>query len=476
MKYSKVIGTLLAGAITFSLVGCGSSTSNVTSNQDTKTNTQASTNDSQKTGEETGNSGEVVEIRFTEWDGGDTLAVYEAIAERFNETHPNIHVTVMNIPDEYDTKITTMIAGNDTPEVSCMNSDTLLYPLAEEGAILNLKEYIDKDKDFDKDCLGEQFQYMLDEDFMAGYGIGSENICMFYNPALFEKYGVEEPPASYKDAWDWDTFLNTAQQLTIDKNGKNALDPDFDPDNIQVYGVNISKWWAGYIPFMYGKGVDYLTEDGASIGYATEDGIDVLQKLADLTYVYHVAPTPTAGETMPGLSEALATNRVAMSFDGQWSNATLMADDVEYNVAALPKMGAEGKTVATYGAICLMNTEKADAAFEFVEYMLTELGACEPLFKSGLWLPTNMKEYTDEYIQSIITEKHPKNYYESIVKPMIDGTAGDPVTVYVKNFNKINDVITPALDDLWAGEKTAAEAIGSIEEAANAQVQGFYGR
>lgn len=327
---------------------------------------------------EASDSEEVVEIRFTEWDGGDTLAAYEAVAEKFNETHPNIHVTVMNIPDEYDTKITTMIAGGDTPEICAMNSDTLLFPLAEQGSILNLQEYIDKDESFDKECLGDQFKYMLTSDYMAGYGIGSENICMFYNPSVFEKYGVEEPPASYEDAWDWDTFVNVAQQLTIDKNGKNALDPEFDPENIDVYGVNISKWWAGYMPFLYSEGMGYLTEDGTSIGYATEQGLDVLQKLADLIYVYHVSPTPVASETMPGLSESLATDKVAMCFDGQWSNATLMADEVEYNVAALPKMGDTARTVATYGAISLMNTEKADAAFEFVKYILTEQGAVAP--------------------------------------------------------------------------------------------------
>ena len=96
--------------------------------------------------------------------------------------------------------------------------------MAEQGIIANLQEYIDKDETFDTECVGDQFKYMLNEDYMAGYGIGSENICMFYNPALFEEYGVEEPPAKYADAWDWDTFVNTAQQLTIDKNGKNALD------------------------------------------------------------------------------------------------------------------------------------------------------------------------------------------------------------------------------------------------------------
>ncbi len=443
----KLWNILIAGAMAGAVLGCG-----VTASAD-----------------------DVTEIRFTEWDGGDTLAVYEQIAENFNETHPDIHVTIMNIPDEYDTKITTMIAGGDTPEICMMNSDTILFPLAEQGTILNMQEYIDNDSDFDTSALGDQFKYMLTSDYMAGYGIGSENVCLFYNPALFEEYGVELPPADYKDAWDWDTFVNVAQQLTIDTSGRNALDPEFDPENIDIYGIRFSKWWATYMPFMRSVGVDYLTEDGKSIGYATEAGIDVLQKLADLTYVYHVAPTPTASETMPGLSESLATNKVAMSFDGQWTNATLMADEVSYAVAALPKMGDEAKTVMTYGAMSLMNTDKADAAFEFVKYILSETGVVAPLIESGLWLPTNMNEYNEEYITSLITDKHPQNYYESIVVPMVDGTAVTPITQYVKNFNKIDDIITPALDDLWAGEATAEEAINSIVDAANAEVQGFYG-
>lgn len=484
MKMKKLLAALLTGAMALSMAGCGGGGSTGGSSADTGSGSSAAdaaedTGNEADTSADTGSGGtdgDVVEIRFTEWDGGDTLAVYEEVAEKFNSTHPGIHVTVMNIPDEYDTKITAMIAGNDTPEVCCMNSDTLLFPLAEEGIVANLQEYIDKDPEFDKECVGDQFKYMLNADYMAGYGVGSENITMFYNPSLFEQYGVEEPPASYADAWDWDTFVENARKLTIDKNGKNALDPDFDPENIDIYGVTISKWWAGYMPFLFSQGGDYLTADGTAIGYATPEGRDVLQKLADLTYVYHVAPTPTTSQTMPGLSEALATNKVAMCFDGQWSNATLMNDGVEYNVAALPKMGDKAQTVATFGAIALMNTEKADAAFEFVKFMMTEVGACEPLFLSGLWLPTNMKEYNDDYIRSVITDKHPANYYETIVKPMMDGTANTPITAYVKNFNKINDIISPALDDLWSGEKTAEEAIGSIEADANAEVQGFYGK
>jgi multiple sugar transport system substrate-binding protein len=467
MKMKRLVSVLLISLLIFSAAACSSKTEEADSKGTGKT-----TEDSAAAG---GSSDEVIEIRFTEWDGGDTLAVYEEIAEKFNQSQSKIHVTVMNIPDEYDTKITTMVAGNDIPEVCMLDAASLMYTYAEEGIVMNMQDFIDKDTNFDKASMLDQFKYMLTSDYMAGYGIGSENITMFYNPSLFQKYGVEEPPASYKDAWDWDTFVNVAQQLTIDKEGRNALDPAFDPENIETYGVTISKWWAGFMPFLYSEGGDYLTEDGSSIGYATEQGLDVLQKLADLTYVYHVAPTPTASETMPGASEALTTNKVAMTFDGQWTNASLMADGVDYNVAALPKMGDTPKTTMTFGGISIMNTEKADAAWEFVKYILSA-GACEPLYKSGLWLPTNANEYTDEYIKTFITDAHPANYYDAIVAPMMDGTAERPVVATIKNFNKINDIINPALDLLWSGEMTAADAIASIKDQANAEVQGYLGK
>ncbi|SHJ56685.1 multiple sugar transport system substrate-binding protein [Anaerocolumna jejuensis DSM 15929] len=467
MKTRRLVSVLLIAIMVFSATAC-SGKSKVTDSKDTGNKAEGSNAAG-------GGSEEVTEIRFAEWDGGNTLEVYEEIAEQFNKSQSKIHVTVMNIPDEYDTKITTMVAGNDAPEICEMEAGTLMYPYAEEGIVLNMLDFINKDTDFDKNCMLDQFKYMLTSDYMAGYASGSENITMFYNPSLFQKYGIEEPPASYKDAWDWDTFVNVAQRLTIDKKGRNALDPDFDPKNIETYGVTISKWWAGYMPFLYSLGGDYLNEDGTSIGYATEQGIDALQKLADLTFKYHVAPTPTASETMPGASEALTTNKVAMTFDGQWMNAALMADGVAYNVAALPKMGDKAKTTMTFSGISIMNTDKADAAWEFEKYILSK-GSCDPLYKSGLWLPTTANEYTDEYIKSFITDKHPKNYFESIVAPMMDGTAERPVVATIKNFNKINDIISPALDLLWSGEMTAADAIASIKDQANAEVKGYLGK
>ena len=79
----RLLHMLLAAAMVVSAVGCGSVK---TTNTDQAGN---STVEEKKDGGGTAASdGEVVEIRFTEWDGGDTLAVYEEIAENFNKEHP----------------------------------------------------------------------------------------------------------------------------------------------------------------------------------------------------------------------------------------------------------------------------------------------------------------------------------------------------------------------------------------------------
>ena len=136
MGKKKVLSILLAGAMALSAAACGSDTGTASGGAETDGNGSQGQADAVQEQDQAADDGERIEIRFTEWDGGDTLAVYEEIAENFNNSQDEIHVTVMNIPDEYDTKITSMIAGNDIPEICCLNADTLMYQYAEQGIVL----------------------------------------------------------------------------------------------------------------------------------------------------------------------------------------------------------------------------------------------------------------------------------------------------------------------------------------------------
>jgi multiple sugar transport system substrate-binding protein len=364
-----------------------------------------------------------------------------------------------------------MIAAGDTPELCGMESSTIMYPLAEEGHIANLLDLIKEDQNFDPSILLEQFQYWADPSFLVAYCQGAADFGIFYNPELFKKNGVPEPPGKTVNAWDWNTFLNAAQRLTIDNKGNNALSQNFDPNNIVSYGFTFGKWFGPLYALYAITGGELLTNNGKELGLFSPEGIDLMQKLADLIHKYHVSPTPTVTEIMPGLGEAFLSGRVAMSLEGQWVNADLMADNVSYNVAVLPKIKTSG-TIAMSGALSVMNTPKKDSAWEFLKYVLAPGGGTS-LEKSGLWIPNNRGTLNDAYLKTVITDKHPKNQYDVFCAPLLEGTAKSQPNAVLKNFNRINTEFMGMLDPLWNGEKTYQQLVNENKVRINALVQGY---
>ena len=59
---------------------------------------------------------------------------------------------------------------------------------------------------------------------------------VFYNKAMFDAAGLAYPT----DNWTFEEMRQAAIQLTLDANGRNPTDPDFDPDTIVQWGWNSS--------------------------------------------------------------------------------------------------------------------------------------------------------------------------------------------------------------------------------------------
>lgn len=66
---------------------------------------------------------------------------------------------------------------------------------------------------------------------------------IFYNKDLFDEAGLPTPPTKVGDKydgkpWDLDALRTLAMKLTVDKNGKDATQAGFDPDNIVQWGFD----------------------------------------------------------------------------------------------------------------------------------------------------------------------------------------------------------------------------------------------
>lgn len=417
--------------------------------------------------------GEQITLRLAAWGAPDEVEPYKIAIKKFESEHPNIKVELQHIAADYDTKMTTMVAGNDVPDVAMMESGSIAYPLAEQGKFYNLQDFLTDDPDINADSLVPNITYSLEEGNIIGIGPGPETFGLFYNEEAFKDAGVEPPPSDAKDAWTWDEFVEVAKQLTLDNQGRNAADPEFDPKNIKQYGVNLASWWASYSNFIYSNGGDFISEDGKTFALNQPEAVEALQNLADLVNVHHVAPSPVQSKNIPATHVALQTKKVAMAIEGQWVSSSLAKANFDFNVGVLPVMKEPVTTVVCAMFSMFKSSKHPEESWELMKALIDPESSIDML-TAGTWMPAERDWYTDQALLDRWTKDQParpSGYQGAVIDMLLEHSHATP-TGYVKNFNKIMDVVTPALDKVWLGQQTAQAAMDGIAEKAQAQVQG----
>jgi multiple sugar transport system substrate-binding protein len=96
----------------------------------------------------------------------------------------------------------------------------------------------------------------------------------------------------------------------------------------------------------------------------------------------------------------------------------------------------------------------------------------------GLWMPLMTAWYQDESLLSkwaIGNPAHPDGYVDAVAKQTLtNGIAGPTYTL--RNFAKIDAIVSAALDKVWLGEVSAQEAMDEACATAQAEMQGRYGK
>lgn len=451
------------------LGGCG----NGKTSTDTTGSAPVSTGSTSASTQDTKGS-EPVKLKFTYWASPDEKKIYDAAAKKYSDsTNGRVTIDAQCIPTDYDTKLTAMIAGNNAPDIAMMESATITFPLAEQGKLMNLKQFTDKDSSVNFDTLVPNITYWSDKDNLIGIAPGPEMFLLYYNKDMFEAAGVKTPPSKYSEAWTWDKFVEVAKKLTIDQNNKDATQEGFDPKKIKQYGVNgFTGWWGAWGNFIYGNGGDFVTKDG-KFGLSQPEATDALQKIADLINVHHVHPGPVQLKSMPGADQALLTKKVAMVLDGQWNNFSIANAKVNYGVGVLPKLKENTTTMVVCAMISIFSSTKhPEESWGLLKMLIDPEGSME-LNKAGSWMPSLKSYYTDPALVGkwATGPARPEGYKDAAIDMMLNHSVTGP-TFNVKNYNKIMDIANPALDKVWLGQQTAADAMKAIEEKAQKQVQG----
>lgn len=413
-----------------------------------------------------------VVLTYASWGSPNEKQAQERIIKKFMEKYPWITVHYLYIPYDYWAKLTTLYASNKAPDVFTLHKHKALH-WAEQGKLYNLNDFLARDKEINEDSLIPNAVMYWDEGKVAGIKVAEESFALYYNTDMFLEAGVPLPPVKAEEAWTWNEFVRTAKKLTIDRNGHNALSPAFDPSDIKQYGVRFNSWmWYLMVP---SNDTSIIAPDGSRMNLEEPAVIDAVQKLADLIFVHHVAPSPIQEKNLPQPALALQSKKVAMDLDGQWIQLDLAAAKVNFGVGVLPKLKTS-KTIQ-FGEPVVMSasTRHPEEAWLLYKWLLHADNLIE-MHAGGLWMPI-LKDYylKPELIARWASVKpgHPDGYEDAVMRQTLENGVNS-YEFHLKNIENIHAILYPALDQVWLGKKSVKEAFTSVSAQINAEFKGTY--
>ncbi len=142
-------------------------------------------------------SSAVTNITWWNMWSGSTLVVTDKLVNQFNATHPNIHVTQVNVPaSNGDAKLLSSIAAGDPPDVFT-DWNAVLGDYANSGAILPMSSYLTgKYAGFEKFEYKAAVQAGLFNGKLYAVPMGLNSWALYYNKSMLKAAGITSPPTT----------------------------------------------------------------------------------------------------------------------------------------------------------------------------------------------------------------------------------------------------------------------------------------
>jgi len=189
----KWMASLLVASMTLVAAGCGSSSS---------TDSGSETDGGQKASEP------IKFMHMYDKNSDQGPSHQSELIEKFKKDHPEIKLTEeIQSHDAYETKIKTLAAGNELPDVFLMKS-SMVKTFVDNGLVLPLDDMLNGDADWKNGFVsGALDTYTVDNKVYGIQFSGGPTHTIFYNKDLLAKAGYSEFPKS------WDDFIKLIDAL-----------------------------------------------------------------------------------------------------------------------------------------------------------------------------------------------------------------------------------------------------------------------
>jgi len=305
----------------------------------------------------------------------------KAVVQKFNDSQADIELK-FNIVDNKVAAdaLSTLIASGNAPDIvgpvgfGGANS----YP----GQWLDLAPLIAKNKVDLKVYPDALINLYKEGDAIVGLPFAVFPGMIYYNTDIFDEAGLAYPPAKVgekykldgKDVdWDYDTVAKVAALLTIDANGKNSTEADFDPAKIEQFGF-IHQFGSIRSEMSTFGGAAVVNKDGKVVfpDYWRAE----VKWLWNGLWKQHFIPSQTYSDSALLKPNEFGSGKVAMARTMLWYTCCIPAGKdatFKFDLGVAPSY--KGNTFAPIDAdtFRIMKASKnPDAAFTVLMYLLGE--------------------------------------------------------------------------------------------------------
>lgn len=307
---------------------------------------------------------------------------YAELVAGFEAAHAGERVELQAIGKQKDhmAKLSTRFAGGDPPDLFVLNFRRY-GQFAARGVIEPLGPPMQQRGLFDE---SEFFAPAVDA-FRYGGSLqclpqNVSSLVVYYNRALFQRYGVALPPPAGSGGWGWRQFADSARALTRSTEG------DARPE---IWGLGFDPSLARLLPFVWQAGgelVDDLDRP-TRLRLGEPRAIQAMAFLKQLVASGRATP-PLAEHRAEGPEARFARGALGMLLHSRRYTATLRSlRDLDWDVAPLPA-GSRQATLLHSDAYCLSAASAhKERAYRFVAYALSEQGQAV-LARSGRIVPS----------------------------------------------------------------------------------------
>ena len=340
-----------------------------------------------------------VTLRLGVHGNDDVVAAYREITEAFTEQNPHVTVEIEEQPDARRGAAATRSAldAGEGPDVFLLHEDWL--PGFVEDGYLQPLDILLEERGLQ---FGDDYQRVALTAFSANSGLQCmpaemSPLVVFHNPRLLPRrqllaQGVTLPDSPEVDTWTWEDFTAAARAAA-------SLQPG--SPRSPIHGAYLPPDVELLTAFLRSAGTDVVDDvlDPTSLTLASDEAIEALRRIADLTRDFAVSPTP---------QEIVATDPLTTFLEGRLAlyvgtradvPAMRATEGLRFDVYPLPSLDRARGVAETSGLCVDSNSDQVEVAADLIAFAVGPEGAAIAA-RSGAVVPS--------HLDTLVTEDFPQ--------------------------------------------------------------------